>query len=227
MRLTLTLTALAAVAVSNAVTLLYMPFNGSGTNSAVTNYTELLTPAVNLVNVSFSTQFAQATTISSPQNGQYGAFSGTTINAQGGAPAGSSIAFVGQNGNGWTATFALNLTGWTTLNLTSIHQRSSTGFNDVDLDISTDGGSTWTSLVANYNAATSFATDTGMNVNLPTAAENNANVQLRYTFAGSTSNTGTWRMDNMHLTGEAVPEPGTLLALGAGIAAFAARRRRK
>jgi hypothetical protein len=64
--------------------------------------------------------------------------------------------------------------------------------------------------------------------NLTEAAWDNASsLEIRIITTNAAGSDEWVGLDNISVTSQAVPEPGTLLALGAGIAAFAARRRRK
>ena len=208
-------------AAANAQSLVYYNnFNGyNGTDPAT-----LLTPSINLVSGSFSTTYAPSSPFSaSPPAGTWGNPGGSLTNARNGDAAGQSISFSGQPAAAaGSLTMSLTTTGLSWFVLNQWVQRSGTGHTTIALDYSLDSGSTWNVI----GTATANATPGNLvTINLPSAIDNQANVQLRWTFTGNTSATGTIRTDNLTL--EAVPEPGTMLALGAGLAALAARRRRK
>jgi len=208
-------------AAANAQSLIYYNnFNNfDGTDPAT-----LLTPSINLVSGSFSTPYVPANPFdSTPGAGEWGNPTGSLTNARNGDVAGQSISFAGQPAAAaGTLTMSLTTTGYSAIVLNQWVQRSGTGHTTIALDYSLDSGSTWNVI----GTATANATPGNLvTINLPSAIDNQANVQLRWTFTGNTSATGTIRTDNLTL--EAVPEPGTMLALGAGLAALAARRRRK
>ena len=227
----ITLLAVAAIGVAaQAQTLIfYSNFNGTGTNSQVANYSELLTPAVNLVGGFYTVAGAtQAATITSPSNGNYGSFGGTTVNAQGGDVAGGSFSVVGTNGNGSSLTLQMNTTGWQNIRVIDVFRRTGTGYNDIDIDVSSDGGNSWNVVVANLDAPSSgFPAAPNVDEFLPASANNNSDVRLRFTFNGATTASGNMRMDNLTVYADAVPEPASMIALGAGLLALARRRRSK
>jgi len=230
MRSLLTLSFFAIVASSQAQTLIfYSNFNGTGTNGQVANYSQLLTPSVNLVGGVYTVSGAtQAGTITNPGNGNYGSFTGTTVNAQGGDVAGGSFVVVGTNSNGSNLTLQMNTTGWENIRVIDVIRRTGTGYNDIDIDFSADGGNTWNVVVANLDAPSSgFPAAPNVDQFLPASANNNSDVRLRFTFNGATTATGNMRMDNLTVYADAVPEPASMIALGAGLIALARRRRSK
>lgn len=156
---------------------------------------------------------------------------------------GSSYAF---SSNNWQPNdyyqIVLPTTGQTNLTLTWDQARSSTGPSAFALQMSTDGSSftqlttysvlqsggggapgTWTSGSYNPLYSSTFA--------LPSTAENQATLYLRFTnVTGTVSATsGANRIDNIGIT--AVPEPAAVALLGVGIAGVVGtgwvRRRRR
>jgi large repetitive protein len=60
-------------------------------------------------------------------------------------------------------------------------------------------------------------------------ADNNADFRLRFSYdvtSGSVYTISGWNVDDLEISGE-VPEPGSLMLIGLGLAAFAARRKAK
>lgn len=129
----------------------------------------------------------------------------------------------------------LPTTGQTNLTLTWDQARSSTGPSEFALQMSTDGSSftqlttysvlqsggggapgTWGTVTYNPLYSSTFA--------LPTTAENQATLYLRFTNVTGTASspTGSNRIDNIGIT--AVPEPAAVAQLGAGIAGVVGSR---
>ncbi|MBL8060512.1 MAG: PEP-CTERM sorting domain-containing protein [Chthonomonas sp.] len=202
--------------------LLYTNFNDTSSVGA------FLSSSVNLLSGNYTVAGATAApTFTSPGNGNFGSFSGTLTNAQLGDPAGGAFVVVGTASNGATLTLQMNTTGYKDLRLKDVFRRTGTGFNDIDIDISTNGGGSWSALVSNHNASSSaFPAAPDIDTVLPVAAENNADVRIRFTFSGATSTSGNMRMDNLTIHGNVVPEPATLAAVGLGLGALLRRKRR-
>lgn len=138
--------------------------------------------------------------------------------------------------------FTVSTVGYQGIVLTWDHRHSNTSSKWVDASYSTNGGVTWIS-GGTYSAT---AGDTWFNnrtldLSAVSGANNNADLRIRITsiFAPSTSayatssptgtygTTGTWRFDMATFSGSAVPEPGTMAALGLGAAAMLRRRTRR
>ena len=115
--------------------------------------------------------------------------------------------------------------------------RSGTGPATFDALLSIDGGATWTNLLAGYSViqaglagtnTTSWNTVTNQvgftqTVALGLAAENLADVRVRFSSTVTTAAGGTNRIDNIRVTNN-IPSPGAIALLG--LAGLVARRRR-
>ena len=150
-------------------------------------------------------------------------FSGTTTGAIGGASSGGSFAFQGAanqgvTNNGATATFAFDGTGLTDLTIDFARRGTSTGFNNVTVEMFADGSSI--GVLDTLGAATSTWILSSYDIS---ALNGVANAAVVFTFDGASSDTGNNRLDNVTING--VPTPGAAALLGLG-GLVASRRRR-
>jgi hypothetical protein len=154
-------------------------------------------------------------------------FGGSTINAQGGDPAGGSLSIQGgtdAGNNGAFFQFAFSMAGLSDLSVSYASQRTNTGFNTQTWSWSVDGV-TFTDFqtITTPQLATSFLNTGVIALDTLAALDDATTAFLRVTFDGATAATGNNRLDNMLFT--AVPAPGAIALLGvAGL--VGARRRR-
>lgn len=153
-------------------------------------------------------------------------FSGTTLNNFGGAPAGSSLSLVGQNGNGSFIQVNASLAGLQDAVISFATRGTGTGFNSGIWSYSTNG-TDYTDVDGNTSSNSGYSVKT-VDLTGVTELTNAASVSFRYTLDGASSNNGNNRIDNLQLNASAVPEPSALL-YGAMFAAstLGFRRRRK
>lgn len=205
--------ALTAVASANALTVAVWNFNDANNQGPADLNVSRQQAGVN---AALTTNFATANVI---------AFAGTTVGADESDLAGQSLGLQGGTGqvnNGASVLIQFNASEYNNLGLSYATQRTATGFNNQHIEISTDGINYTT--VANVNdAPLSFALRTFDISGLDEAST----AYLKFTFTGSTAAAGNNRIDNLVISGEAVPEPATMALLGLGVAAFAARKRKK
>jgi uncharacterized protein (TIGR03382 family) len=131
-------------------------------------------------------------------------------------------------------------TGYQNIVLTFDTCRSSTGPASATLLMSTDSGSTWTTLVASYavlqsgggGAPGTWATGTPRQAiytvtnSATSAADNKSSVIFRMqALTGASATNGTLRVDNVQITGDLVPAPGALSLIGLSAGAVLRRRR--
>lgn len=170
------------------------------------------------------------TTTANPVNITFPA--GTTVNAQGGDPAGQALAIAAGTSlvnNGSLLTFNASTAGFTSIVVSYAWQRTTTGFSNVTLQYSTDGLNF--STLSALNPPSAFD-DVVFTFDAPTGAGNNPLFAFRFILDGATGATGNIRIDNFAVTGSpipavAVPEPVTMLIFGTGLAGAAARVRRR
>jgi len=148
-------------------------------------------------------------------------YAGTTLNGLSGGTAGESLGLAGMAYNGRYAQLEFETGGASDLALSFATRRSATGFANDRIDAWLDGG--WTT-IATFNPS---STDWGVvSVNLALAGlVREGAVALRIHFDGATSSSGNVRIDNLTVTGTAVPAPGAIAAL-ALVGIGAGRRRR-
>jgi hypothetical protein len=138
-----------------------------------------------------------------------------TIDSFGGQQ-GNSLALVGQAGNGSWVDFHFSMNGYRDLSLSFATRGTSTGFDTGRWSFSIDGTNFTT--LAGVNTATrntNFLTRS-VDFSLFASLNNAAEVVVRYTLSGATSNSGNNRIDNLAfsatalVTGEALREVSVL-----------------
>jgi hypothetical protein len=124
-----------------------------------------------------------------------------------------------------TVLFTFDSTGYKDFVIRFDGRSTSAGSPTVALDyrLGTSGG--FTSIETINLSLNSAYTVESTNLSSINSIEDFGTVQLRYTFAAG-SGTGTAQMDNLQLTGVAVPEPASLALVGLG-GLLALRRRRR
>ena len=166
------------------------------------------------------------------------------------AHAASAATYSSPSGNG--STYSLSSNNWTIgdnyqvafstigsagLSISWDQTRSSTGPSVFDALVSIDGGVTWTNLLTGYSVVQAGFAGTGttswntvtnqvgftQTVALGLAAENLADVRVRFSSTVTTAAAGTNRIDNIMVTNN-IPSPGAIALLG--LAGLVARRRR-
>jgi len=155
--------------------------------------------------------------------------SGTTFLASMGDPAGLALTIPGganlQN-NGSILELHVSTVGFENVAVSWAWQRSDTGFNDDVIRESFDGttfqGFSFAGIQTNFFGGVHISFGPGSLFN------NNPFFALRITLSGATSEAGNVRFDNIVVTGtQIVPEPATMILLGAGLAGVAGEVRRR
>ncbi|MCA9302603.1 MAG: hypothetical protein KC996_00625, partial [Phycisphaerales bacterium] len=142
-------------------------------------------------------------------------FSGTTTGAIDGV-SGGSFSFQGATtqgvtNNGAQAVFSFDGTAWTDLVIDFARRGTSTGFNQVTVEMF--DGATSLGVLDTLGAATSTWVLSSYAIS---ALDGVADASIVFTFDGASSDTGNNRLDNVTITGNAVPTPGTAALLGLG-----------
>ena len=131
---------------------------------------------------------------------------------------------------------SLSTTGYTDISLNFDMTRSASGPANFKIDISTNGGSSWSTIgtvavlqngLAPNASWTSASYSAAYTTNLTgiTAAANQASLLIRWiATSAATSTGGTARIDNVQIQGTLVPAPGAAALVG--LAGLIARRRR-
>jgi len=151
------------------------------------------------------------------------------------SPAGNGSTYA-LSSNAWNVgdyyQISLATTGYSDVRVYWDQTRSSTGPAGFETVLSVDGGSTFSSLgtytvnQVSWNATTPVTTSSFGSV--ATAADNQASVIIRFKVvtAGTSTTTGTNRIDNIAVSGVVVPVPSPGAIALVGLAGLVARRRR-
>ena len=165
--------------------------------------------------------------------------------------AAAATAYSSPSGNGSTYSLSSNnwaigdyyqvsvsTTGYQDVSISWDQTRSSTGPASFELVASTDGGASWSTLIANYSIVQAGLAGTGTTswnalTNQPgfftttsaaVGASDRTSVLFRIRSLVTTSAAGTNRIDNVIVSGSMVPAPGAVALLG--LAGLISRRRR-
>lgn len=151
----------------------------------------------------------------------FGSYIGTTLNSiNDPAVAGGSLSILGSDNNDRSFLIKLN-DMLADCVLTYATRGTSTGYNTHIIDVSTDGGQTWSPFTSYASQQTS--TWVVKTVNFGNFFDSGFDNIIRISVTGATSVNGNNRFDNILVTGTIVPEPAALLLLALG--ALTLRRR--
>ena len=163
-------------------------------------------------------------------------FGGTVTNMLDGDDRGLALALQnGANGanNGAHLEFNVSMTGKSELEISFAGQRTSTGFDSINVQWAVGAGA-FNSFTTINDLASSMGTTTSTPAAIRTVnflavdsqIANQSDVRIRFVFSGgsTTSSAGNNRFDNVRFS--AVPEPSALLLVGSVLGAGFLRRRR-
>jgi fibronectin-binding autotransporter adhesin len=185
------------------------------------------TPSSYAANIGTGTLYLDGTNFSSPwSTTQLNGFAGTDVNAGPGfstvttSPA--ALALVGSASNGQHAVFAVDMTGYSLLDVSYATRYSgATAFTSQQWSVSTDGVA-WQPV---ENVAVDSTTFLAKNVATITALAGSSTAYLRLTVDGATSTSGNNRLDNVQLRATPGSLPSGTVVLGtqatSGTATFA------
>ncbi len=151
------------------------------------------------------------------------------------SPAGNGSTYA-LSSNAWNVgdyyQISLATTGYSGVSVAWDQSRSGTGPAGFEAVLSVDGGSTFSSLgsytVNQVSWSTSVPVTTSSFASVASAADNQASVIIRFKVvtAGTSTTTGTNRIDNISVNGTVVPVPSPGAIALVGLAGLVARRRR-
>ncbi len=152
-------------------------------------------------------------------------FSGTDLGALDGV-SGGSFSFQGatsQNvtNNGAQAIFSFDGANWTDLQLDFARRGTATGFDSLLIEMFDGSTLLGTERIIGAQSSTWIANNFDLS-----ALNGVADASVVFTFNGATTDTGNNRIDNVTISGTAVPTPGAMALLGMGGLMGARRRRR-
>ncbi len=123
--------------------------------------------------------------------------------------------------NDWTV--SLDLSGWMDVEFRFDHRTTSTGPTAADLAYNIGEG--WVSLGSFAFANDSTFASSGWQA-LPSAVNGQSSVMVRMNNFTDGTGSGTAAIDNLHISGTVIPEPGTLALFGVASGVLLALRRR-
>jgi hypothetical protein len=151
-------------------------------------------------------------------------FAGTTTGAIDGVSGGSfalqGAANQGFTNNGAQAIFSFDATLWTDMTFDFARRGTSTGFNNVTVEMF--DGSTSMGLLDTLGGATSTWILSSYDIS---ALDGVVDASIVFTFNGASSDTGNNRLDNVTINGNVVPTPASVALLAMGGLVGARRRR--
>jgi len=202
-------------------------YHGSSVYIDFTNYGTIASGTINGLSSTSGYTYPSTTTTGAAG---YGAFLDSTVNrAATDSTTGGSLLFLNTSGNALNKyiTFSLSSAGYTSLSLTYAARLTNGVTSSQVWSYSLDGTNYFSLTTLSPQATGAFNTQT---LNLSTlsgsALDNQSSFYLRMTYTGANTQ-GSQAIDNIQLTGAAVPEPNSALLVLCSIgAAFLCVRRR-